>query len=675
MDKESIAQAVPLVERKLANQREKNKISIVESILASGDVPSSITPEWVSKKVVQEYNIDLDEGNTKINANSILESLDTQGVVDQNEDGTYALSSEPDVGSFNELIDPLWNEFRTQVESSNQDIDLHYINSSFEEAFYGFFENYLGFLCDSSVELSEYEVDQFSSSDVESMIEDTIEAYPLHDEGIFKDELLTYLDAQSEQFLDVINKFYMTAVNIDLLSRETQLNFEEIPGSGKKLLLDTNVLVALLCDTDNSNPLAASVCRRSREIGFDLVYTEDTRNELNRLIHGSKREMSGFRDGDKEFKAIRSQFVHDYFQRDDISWEEYVSEITDWERLVELNWGITKLDEEVDTDSGTYEFAYDTFKQLDKTQEDKIRESRENKLNHDANIISITVRLREKTSTNVDLGPYVLTLHNKLSTVGSIGKENYWDDQIVLQLRTWLNYLATFTPSDIAEIDSKEVAIAIFESSRSDETNIDSIQEYSRLIAPKAGLDSREEDILADYFVNHPLSREMEKALENNRGDQAEELAKQMLEDEDRLERFAEIESQDEKLEELRDSLSDLRERWETEKEKREQLEDILQKQNKLEINISATATADASVQTEIESLNDEINEFIELLDTRLPSGYEESDLPEPPGSDASVEETEEWLSELKISIASSSAVSALEPYAGELLETASSLV
>lgn len=676
MDKDSIAKATPLVERKLASQRASNKTAIAKSVLASSDKQSNITPEWLSKEVRSEFSVDLDDGTTEINANSILASLESEGVLNQEENGSYEIESELEVGSFSQLIDPVWEEFSSYVDGRNPDIDLHFINDSFEDAFYAFFERYLGFLTSSSVELSEYEMDQFYTHDIESMVENTAQNHPLRDEELFKSELLTYLDQPSDELLDLVNNFYMTAVNVDLLSRETQLNFEEIPGDGKKLLLDTNVLVALLCDTDNSNSLAASVCERSKEIGFELVYIEDTKNELNRLIHGSRQEMDGFRSGDKEFDAVRSQFVHDYLKRDDISWDEYVAEISDWERLLELNWGISKFDDDIETESEVYEFTYDTFKQLERADNsNRSRESNENKINHDANLVSVTARLREKSSRSVELGPYLLTLHNKLTTVSEIGKEQYWDDRVALQLRTWLNYLATFTPSDMTDADSKGIATAIIESSRSSSADISSIQEYARLVAPKAGLDSREEDILTDYFINHPLSREMQKALENNRGDQAEQLAKEMLEDEDRLERFEKLESQSEKVDELRDSLSSVRERWEKEREKREQLESILESQNKIEINMSANASTDVSVENNIEDINKEINEFIELLDTRLPNGYAESDLPEPPSSDPSLEETEEWLRDLKISIASSGTVATLEPYAGELLDSVSSMM
>lgn len=676
MDIETIAKATPLVERQIADQRETNKIGIVKTVLASEEKESEITPRWIADKVCNEFGIDLDDGNSEINANSILDSLESEGVLIQKQNGNYEIESEPEIGSLSELIDPAWEEFKTQVKINNEDLDLHFVNDSLEDAFYGFFDNYLDFLINSSVELSEYETDKFYSSDIESIIDDTIDSFPLYDEELFRTELVNYLDEPSDILLDLVNKFYMTLVNVDLLSREKQLNFEEIPGSDKKLVLDTNVIVALLCETDNSNSLASSVCERSNEIGFDLVYVEDTRNELNRLIHGAKREMDGFHAGEKEFEAVRTQFAHDYLKRDDITWENYVAEISDWERLVQLNWGITKLEVENETDETIYEFAYDTFKQLEKVQEkDKTRESNENKISHDANLLSIIQTLREKDDSNIELGPYVLTLHNKMTTVSEIGKEEWWDNRVALQLRTWLNYLATFTPSDMSSANEKDVATAILESTRSSNQNIEDINEYARLVAPKAGLDSREEDILAEYFVNHPLSREMEKALENNRGDQAEKLAKEMLEDEERLKRFEELNSQNEKLGQLRDSLTDVREKWEKEKEKRKQLEKILESQNKIEINLSASATADAAAQNDIENLNQEINEFIELLDTRLPNGYENSELPPPPSSDATIQETEDWLRELKLSIAASGTVAALEPYASELLDSLSSMM
>jgi len=412
------------------------------------------------------------------------------------------------------------------------------------------------------------------------------------------------------------------------------------------------------------------VCERSNELGFNLVYTPETRQEMKRLIRGSKHEMDGFHSGNKEFETIESQFVHDYFNRDNISWSEYISEISDWPRLLELEWEITELDADIDHDATKLEFARDSLRRLDSVIEED--DSVSNKISHDTHLLSTVAELVERSSNAVDLGPYVLTFHNDITTISEIGKDEFWERRIALQVRTWLNYLCTFTPTDATDIDSSELGKAILRST----VNIDNsltIEEYTRLAAPKAGLDSRDEDVLADYFVNHPLSREMEKALNKNRGDLAEQIAREMLEDEERIEKFKKMREKDEKVERLQGSIQDVRSKWEKEKEKRKQLEKIVEEQSQTKININVSAEANATATTEIQQFNAELNEFIELLDTKLPEGIEQSDLPNPP-EDGDISEIEDWLEELKISVAASGTVAALEPLVADLLQQASSL-
>lgn len=673
MDKQLVAKATPLVERKLADQRSENKKGIVKSILSLNDCPNTITPKNISRLTKKKYNIDLDQTESSVNTTAILELLVQDGTLKKNDDGTYDIINKPEAGDFDELLKPVWDEFSERIKSSHPDIDIHFANKTIKKCFEDFLEIYLEQLLDSSEELSEFSTDELYSIDLGRIINNSIGSRSLEHEEIYKSEIKKYFEDPGDELLKLVNKYYMTVINIDLLSKEESLDFDEMPGGSKILILDTNVLVALLCEKDRSHSLASAVCERSKEVGFKLVYTPDTRDELRRLIRGSKYEMDGFHSGPENIDAIRSQFVRNYYQRDDIGWEDYLSEISDWPRLLKLNWGISELDGVEETNKEVYDFAYDTLRQLERISEEDMDRANQNKIEHDARIISIAGAMRDDVDDNFKHGPYIITNHNNISTCGEIGKRKFWDERIVIQLRTWLNYLSTFTPSDISKSNENELAKAIIDVSKGPE-KLD-IENYPRIVAPKVGLEEKDEDVLADYFVNHPLSTKMEKALEDDRGDEAERLAKEMLEDEDRLDRFIEIRDNDEKVDELRSSLSEVREKWEIEREKREQLEEVVEKQKRIQVNLNVSATASASAESDIENFNNELNNFIELLDSRLPEGYEQSDLPEPPDDEAGMDEIASWLRDLKISIAASGSVAALEPFAGELLETATSFI
>jgi hypothetical protein len=142
--------------------------------------------------------------------------------------------------------------------------------------------------------LSEYQVDTLYTEDTEELIENTIADYKLRDVNTFRTVLTAYLKNPkgNNALLEFTDNIYIGIVNIDILSKEKSTTFpsvSSIPSRNKTILLDTNVLVNILCETDKLHPITTKVCEKSLENDFDLYYTNETEKELNGLIGGAKK--------------------------------------------------------------------------------------------------------------------------------------------------------------------------------------------------------------------------------------------------------------------------------------------------------------------------------------------------------------------------------------------------
>src|SRR5690606_36568303 len=107
---------------------------------------------------------------------------------------------------------------------------------------------------------------------------------------------------------------YSSSINMKLILKEQDMPEIYLVDEVGFLLVDTSFLVALMCKTDPTHALAVAVTMQCGKRQVPLNYLAITKEELNRLIHGSKLEMSGLIvEGNSS--VIRSQFVRDYNER------------------------------------------------------------------------------------------------------------------------------------------------------------------------------------------------------------------------------------------------------------------------------------------------------------------------------------------------------------------------
>ena len=397
--------------------------------------------------------------------------------------------------------------------------------------------------------------------------------------------------------------------------------------------------------------------------------------------------MTGLRSEGQDYGVESTQFVKDYrrlskkLENSEFStWNDYIADKQNWQQFLKLKYNISILENEPPFDTDVFEFAKDSLKQMNRMSNSGSGKTVE-ALNHDSKLFSYVVGMRNGINTRPVLGPYVLSFDNLITAVSEIDADKYWAERIAIQPRNWLNYLLAFTPAELSSNERKEASLALLEIATSFEGTL-SIEEYTRLLVPKVGLNSGDESVLPEYLVNHPKRRKLERALENDHGIETERVVIQMLGDEDRIKRFSKERKMETKLKKASSNYQQAQQRYMNERERRKALEESMAYNSfsgDQTINITVSSQSNSTVDIEsINQFNSQLNSFIQLLDDTLIDGIDGSPIPNPPEDESNIEKVSGWLRDLSVELAASgvsSQAQALKPMAEQLLDQAHNLL
>lgn len=687
MDDGELVEAAPLLTGTLRNRRQDVKTNLVEFMISLDNVGSEITIDELMGIADSQVGVELD----KASITSSLDELKEQGVVEHVSGKTFQIIEQPEVDTFNDLIDPIWNEFSNNLSDRDKDVDVEFIHDEIEKAFKNFIYDFFKVIFESSEEMAEYEIDTLKTINFEELIDEKISEYKVDKDELFKYTLKDYLNNPGEEFREFTKRAYTGIINYNILRREEETIQFELQVENKVLFLDTNVLVAILCRTDDFHPLIMSTLDRAKELDYDLYYLPQTADELKTFIDGSKHELDEFRSSGGNKNVIDSQFVRDYVQRD-ISYREYFDTIfNNWRNQLESR-GIVEYSEDLEVDVDLYEIADETIKKIERLKDQQGSSIKApHKIDHDAKLLSLVAEAKEDAE-NPNIGPFIVSFDRTVTTVGNLRETGSGKD-ISLHPRSLLEYILAFSPAKINEGERGDVAVALLRSATNFDETID-VDEYTKLVRPRLGLEEGQEELLARVLEESDKYSELEEALEQDRGDEADEIAIEILSDDSFLRELSEEWALKERMreaaqtvEEKEEEIDKYKRRYENERELRESLQQLVQQsgeqnvfiQNSPEATAEATSesTSQASAEAQAQSIqefSEEVDNFIDTLELRLETSIEESELPPPPEDTSDINRTRKWLNKVTAGIASGAAVKggeALLPWAQELLDMA----
>lgn len=685
MNDDEIVEAAPLLTGTLRDRRQDVKTNLIEFIISLDDICTEISIDELIETADSQVSIELDRASVT----SALDELEEQGIVEHTSGENYQIIEQPEVETFDTLIEPVWEEFSELLLEKNKDVDVEFIDDEIQDAFKSFLYEFFEHIFESSEEMSEYEIDTLETTNFEELIDKKTAEYDVDRAGIFKSTIKEYINNPGEKFTKFTERAYTGIINYNILRRGEETVKFELDGDNKKLFLDTNVLVAVLCKTDNFHPLITSALDRAKELDYELYYLPQTADELETFIDGSRYELDEFRSSGGNSGVVDSQFVRDYLQRDK-SYEVYVDTIFNhWRDELESR-GIVEYNEDFEVDVDLYEMAEDTIKKIERVKDQQGSSIKApHKIDHDAKLLSLVAETKENAD-NPNIGPFVTSFDRTVTTVGNLRDTNS-GKRISLHPRGLLEYILAFSPVEIDQEGRSDVAIALLRSATKFDETID-IDEYAKLIRPRLGLEEGQEELLARVIEESDKYTELEEALAQNRGDEADEIAIDILSDDSFLRELSDEWSLREKMREAAQTVEErekeankYKRKFENERELRESFQQFVQHNDGNDIFIqnssvsSAAATSEstsqASAEAQAESIqefSEEVDNFIDTLGLRLETSIEDSELPSPPEDTSDVNKTREWLNQVTAAIASDTAVKGGEvllPWAQELID------
>jgi predicted nucleic acid-binding protein len=406
-------------------------------------------------------------------------------------------------------------------------------------------------------------------------------------------------------------------------------------------LLDTSFLVALLVKNDPIHPLAVAVCMQSAKGNIPIYYSNETKAELWRFIDGSRSEMNNGLISIGNPKVIISQFVKDFIRlKGRISWAEYATELSNWEQVVKMNWNVSQLSPVPDLDESAYFYVKQMLPLLNQYREGP-------QIEHDACCLGMIAGVRKTLETPVSIGPWFLTFDNSVFAVSEF--YHHLDKQhfgLAIQPRRFLNYLITFAKTEFSESDRNEVAKAILLHTARTESPKLELADYTRLIAPKIGFESESTELLMELFLKSPLRLELERAIEQDHGGDAERIVQKIITDEKFVKDIIDHSQKTKDLVQARQTITKLQSKLRESETARRDLQRIAEQR----INIEVVTTVELNLQAKI-------NGLISQLESELPNGFRAYGLPEPPKVVTRIGKLKSWLTELKDAIDASNTV------------------
>lgn len=656
----------PLLER-----RKEIRRSFVYAALSTYQIGSEFEVSDLSTNIKSITKCELGDENII----PILNQLKDEGVVQHVGGLKYKIEKNVELPESQQTTQPVWEEFLPFLKKQYTDYDL-YIDKDARSVFDAVLFKLLTRFEISSKAL-ESQIESLPIDNFKLIINEIVKKSSLSKNlsKKYTDTIYSFIVLKSPNLLKLIFNSYSGIINMDLLIREQEMPSIDFLDGIKFSIVDTPVLVALMCETDPAHPLASAVAKQCARSKIPLYYAPDTKKEMWNFIAGSKHEMSGLSKS-KTNRIIRSQFVSD-FRKQNISWGDYIATLNSWELLVKSQWQIVPVPEDFnldDIDDDFYYYVKRTIPILDSIRNEKRATSDPNytpryredvQIEHDARCLGTISHIREslKVSDRKEpMGPWFLTFDNLVSALDATYSKGRGDFGFVFQPRTLLNYLLVYSKMEFEKEDQEAVAEAIIKfTARTPDPKL-TTEEYTRLITYKIGLGEADVKVMKEIFLASPLLEELKNALELEHGGKADRVAYRIITDTPFVNGIIKERKTQEKLKRatktIRKKDEDLRETKEElikEKAAREALERTAKQ------NISITTNVITKIDVNIQN---QVSDLISLLDAQ---DAFKNGLLEKPSDISTKEKLKNWLEKTKetieISTTISDGVKALLPF------------
>jgi hypothetical protein len=599
-------------------------------------------------EVLAVASADLGIKITRAAAMAALDDLIQTGDISGSPLGTLSVSAGLRIPTLLELTEPVWEEFLPIFRSTDKNAELNTLHDAARHAFDKVVTDLMARLADSNLDLAA-EVETLPISDIYGFVKASVAHHPPPQPESFSKALADYLRGSKPAFSQFLFQAYQGLINLDILTRETNLQGLVLTQTVDCLLLDTNVLAALLCEADPVHALATAVTERTAQLGTPVGYSDLTEREMWRFVDGSRAEMAAL-SVSGGVPVVQSQFVEDSLARG-IPWGEYADELVKWRLNLAERWGVRRIRTIQQLDDRTYEYARVTLPILTRLREERRAFRRQERtwksrsheaIDHDARVLAWIALSRREADEATAKGPWFLTLDSVVTALSESGKaELGWGEGLAVQPRLWLNYLLAYTPTEFDASQRRTVAEALIRFTARVRRPPLTLREYTKLLAPKLGLTDADAPLLYEALFKHPLRHALEVALDADRGTESESIVREVISDASYIASFTDARETRERLSKVGPQVQAAEGRI---RELEAEIRGFKASSGPARVEVSAVATAQA---TSVAGGGIDFEPLVALLERLRVDGLDTSRLPRAPAKESSRSIIVQWLGEV----------------------------
>jgi predicted nucleic acid-binding protein len=415
----------------------------------------------------------------------------------------------PVTNEINDLIEICFKEFINKMkEEYNPALHQRY-RDTFYELIYETCKNIL-----SSTNIIKLNMDPTDFGSNNLKMEEIVRSHNLPNVSKFLAHYYGYLSSESLNKDNIILSIFQYAISLDILERGSELYTASKDYEEKGILvIDTNILTSLILKSNRFHETVESMITLSHKLGFKIFYTSDTEMEFERLIEGanyniSKRKSYSELDRDNEL-------VHDYLKDNSVeNWADKLIYYNSFKLILKRDYEITVLEEPITEDDADFsEFLREVYRISMMTHKVRLPLA----IEHDINLLNLMYHLKTKDSIKMFDSPWIVTLDNLLIYVsGYVMRKKETNCEYCIHAQKWFDLLIPFCDIEDIRNNQKKFVSAILKYSIIPFDNRLSLNEYTKLLANKFGLEGVNSDIILEVISRSRLQYQLEYSLERN---------------------------------------------------------------------------------------------------------------------------------------------------------------
>jgi hypothetical protein len=378
---------------------------------------------------------------------------------------------------------------------------------------------------------------------------ESIEDKPLRDAT--KNAILETLEKPS----DIVARFLLhlneNLVCVQVLNLDPECQTLEREAFAKKnLVLDTNVIIALLCPSSRQHRLSRELVNLTREIGARMLITERTLKEFTKVLDDANTQMKGLKSSIpvRFLEAVDDDFIASFAIEKQLhpheQWQGYYLRTQHVKSILKNNYGIELLgDDRPEILERTY-FSEIAGKVSDCFVQTRGKPKKKAVADHDAyHLILVRELSKESSPTMVGSSHWFLSHDQTLAYVEPLLRTKLGDGKTVSALvsEIWLQIIEPFLSRDVREKQAVQVFAELLSSQFSSvpfRIKQSVLAEVQGDWLNYEGLETDDlETILGEKFVSDYLSKVREfRGAGQDTKDVSEQFGKQL---DDRLKTLA----------------------------------------------------------------------------------------------------------------------------------------